>query len=189
MTGCLEVPPDFEWPQTGGYDESWERFQRLQDEVKETLRKGLTTMSQKCKAVFGFSTTAGMQNGLQFANSMTFHDGRLPGLMSLAGGHGGYSDMTFAQYHQGSLSAAATTLLDSSNRPSRHVVLWHDFFGGQLPMPIANQRITLVHEFAHSYFRLGRLDHSDLTQRLGTTVRPGQSHTSALDQWLEDCWK
>lgn len=105
----------------------------------------------------------------------------------MLGAHGGLNDFTFAEYHANALSAQATTLLDATLKPSTHIVLWHDFFGGRLPNSLAAQRVTLVHEFGHSWFRLGNQNHLDIATRLGIPVA-GSNGTAALDKWLETCW-
>jgi hypothetical protein len=69
-------------------------------------------------------------------------------------------------------------------------VLWHDFFGNnQHPRQLVDQQITLIHELMHSFFKLGRPNHSDVTGRLGITPLAGETHFEALNRWIKDCLK
>lgn len=120
---------------------------------------------------------------------MVFYDGRLPGMMSFAGGTGVWDEISFDTYFKArGGSVFATTLNDQSGNPSSSVVLWSNFFGGQQPNSLSSQRVTLVHEFAHSFLRIA--DHGDLIRALGITRSHNQPDaTAALDQALGDCWQ
>jgi hypothetical protein len=66
-------------------------------------------MSETCKKKFGLST----QRAIAQANKMVFHDGRLPGLMSFAGGIGDWDKMSFEEYYRARRRPlSATTLND-----------------------------------------------------------------------------
>ncbi len=93
MGGCLEIPPDFEWPNPGTTPADQTVGGGIGDgppgiayarEANAALRTALQTMSEACKKKFGLST----QRAIAHANRMVFYDGRLPGMMSFAGGTG-----------------------------------------------------------------------------------------------------
>ena len=153
-------------------------------EANVALRTALQTMSEACKKKFGLST----QRAIAHANKMVFHDGRLPGLMSYSGGTGDWDKMSFEEYYRARRRPLfATNLNDQNGNPSASVVLWGNFFGVGKPNSLSQQRITLVHEFAHSF--LGIADHDQLIRALGIARTRDQYATEALDKALEKCWE
>lgn len=122
--------------------------------------------------------------------ALTFVDGRLPGMMSMAGSN---DHRTFAQASAGEYYGKfAVTLVDATGNPSTTVVLWANFFGniaGGNPSPLANQQATLVHEFIHASLKMGKdNDHSDIFRRFGIAIASNQSEGDAIQNWIQaDC--
>ena len=68
------------------------------------------------------------------------------------------------------------------------VVLWADFFGnlaGGHPTPLAEQEVTLIHEFIHSYYNISGPD-SGITSKFKIGVKTGQSFADAVDAWIRN---
>ena len=144
--------------------------------VGEELKGAFSTLTN-CANVFG-----GLTKVDNAAQSMVFWDGRQSGNMALAG------DLTntqsFATYHAQYPSATATTLLNIYGQASNSVVLWADFFAESQ----ADQNVTLMHEFIHSFFNLTAGDHSDIVSKFKITVNPGETDSAAVDRWIKnDC--
>jgi RHS repeat-associated protein len=150
--------------------------------AKAELMTDLSHLSSDCAGTINRASPKGSVSMGVFAKNMNVLGG------SASMGQAGWSNpnnQTVDQYAAYSGGSAGVTLLNSKGVPSNMIGLAINFWGQTLPQ----QRVTLLHEFLHSYLKLGSRDHSDLVGVLGINKNSMDSNSDAVDKWLANCLK